>query len=444
MILLMDQMTRHSTEMMKSLRACGVDCPAVSILYDGFLPEGVLSPYAHYIGDEGKEGKPLYFNRLPVSPYQEIKADGNGAEVLETGKLRGKVYYAQPREKRYVRIFDHLDEHGKVRWSDHFNYYGRMFAQTTLNENQRLLIKTYFDCNGEACITENFATGHVILKKDGREIIFTNKTDFVLYYLEDAGFDLDKILYNSLSTPFFVSQALHRKGVEGRDVLFWQEDVKDEIPGNMQAIFREGESRTEKIAVLYRPVYEKMQKMELDQQRFGLLGYHYDFLSENSGSNEIAIFTNSDNVLHLEKLVQELPEFIFHVAAVTEMSSKLMDLDKYENVRIYPNVRKKKVEDIRNRVSYLLDINDGKEILDAADEAFLRNHLILAFKETLHNEYRVAPKNIFSEKKVEKLIAALKECGADQKKLQARIELQKEQARCESADSYALFLGLKK
>ena len=61
-----------------------------------------------------------------------------------------------------------------------------------------------------------------------------------------------------------------------------------------------------------------------------------------------------------------------------------------------------------------------------------------------HDVDQVTPKNIFSEKKVEKLIATLKECGADQKKLQARIELQKEQARCESADSYALFLGLKK
>lgn len=440
MIILADQINTYSSRLIESLKSSGIDCPAITVLYDGYLPEGVESPYGYYVGDHKSEGKPLYFGRIEFPLHQEIKAEGSNAVVYEKNTVRSKVYYSEPKEKRYIRIVDQLDETGKVRWSDHYNRFGRCFARTVLNSDQKILFKYYFDQEGKEKISENFATGHIILNKDGRNVIFKNKTDFVTYYLKDRGFELDRIFYNSLSTPFFVSEKLQKEGVEGRDVLFWQEGIGDDIPGNMRAIFNDKGSRTKKIAVMYRPVFERMEKLSLDKERYSLLGYHYDFEKENTGKKEVGIFTNSDDVENLEDIVKALPDFMFHVAAVTEMSSKLMSMDRYENVRLYPNVRPKKVEELFDACDFLLDINRGKEILGAGEKAFIHNHLIMAFDDVIHNEHVVAEKLRFKAGDFVALTDTLKKAAEDEAYRNELITEQHTQAMSETKESYAAFL----
>lgn len=440
MIILTDQINTYSGRLIGSLKSCGIDCPAITILYDGFLPEGVESPYGYYVGDHKSEGKPLFFSRLDLPSHQEIRADGGNAIVYEKNTVRSRVYYSEPKEKRYIRIIDYVDEAGKVRWSDHYNRFGRCFARTVLDSDEKRLFKFFFDQEGNEKIEENFATGHIVLKKDGRDVIFKNRTDFVTYYLKDRGFDLDRILYNSLSTPFFVSEKLQREGVGGRDVLFWQEDIKDNIPKNMQMIFDDNSCRTKKIAVMYRPVFERMEKLSLDKEKYGLLGYHYDFKKENTGKKAVAIFTNSDDVENLEDIVKALPDFMFHVAAITEMSSKLMSMDRYENVRLYPNVRAKKAFGLFNSCDFLLDINRGKEILEAGERAFIHNHLILAFNDVLHDKHVVAEALRFKAGDYTSLTAALRKAAEDEAFRNGLIVQQHAQAMSETKESYSAFL----
>jgi len=440
MIILADQMNIYSSRLIESLKSCGIDCPAITIMYDGYLPEGVESPYGYYVGDHESEGKPLFFGRIEFPSHQEIRAEGGNAIVYERNTVRSRVYYSEPREKRYIRIVDQLDEAGKVRWSDHYNRFGRCFARTVLDSDQKRLFKFFFDQEGKEKITENFVTGHIILKKDGRDVIFKNKTDFVTYYLKDRGFDLDRIFFNSLSTPFFVSEKLQKEGLEGRDILFWQEGIGEDIPKNMQAIFNEKASRTKKIAVMYRNVFERMEKLPLDKERYGLLGYHYDFKKENTGKKEVAIFTNSDDVENLEDIVKASPDFMFHVAAVTEMSSKLMAMDRYDNVKLYPNVRQKKVDELFDACDFLLDINRGKEILGAGEKAFIHNHLILAFDDVLHNEHVVSETLRFKEGDYAALTDTLRKAAEDETFRNELITEQHTQAMSETKESYAAFL----
>ncbi len=440
MIILADQINAYSSRLIESLKSCGIDCPAITILYDGYLPEGVESPYSYYVGDNNAEGKPLYFGRIEFPSHQEIKADGGNAIVYENNTVRSKVYYSEPREKRYIKIVDQLDEAGKVRWSDHYNRFGRCFARTVLGSDEKRLFKFFFDQDGKEKIEENFVTGHIVLKKDGQDVIFKNKTDFVTYYLKDRGYDLDRIFFNSLSTPFFVSEKLKAEGVEGRDVLFWQEGIGDDIPGNMKSIFNDENSRTKKIAVMYRPVFERMERFPLDKGKYGLLGYHYDFQKENTGKKSVAIFTNSDDVENLEDIVKASPDFMFHVAAITEMSSKLMAMDNYENVRLYPNVRYKKAEALFDNCDFLLDINRGKEILDAGEKAFLHNHLILAFDDVIHNVHVVAPSLKFKKGDHAALTGALRKAAEDELFRKDLLEQQHTQAMSETKESYSAFL----
>ena len=80
-------------------------------------------------------------------------------------------------------------------------------------------------------------TGNIILNYKDQVEIFQGKAEFVLRALREAGFEKNRIFYNSLSTPFFVSQRLH--AAYKRDVLFWQEPISGDIPGNMQIILGE-------------------------------------------------------------------------------------------------------------------------------------------------------------------------------------------------------------
>ena len=440
MIILTEQINAYSNKLIESLKSCEVDCPAISIIYDGYLPEGVESPYGYYLGDNTAEGKPLFFGRIEFPSHQEIRAEGGNAVVYEKNTVRSKVYYSEPKEKRYTRIIDQLDEAGKVRWSDHYNRFGRCFARTVLDRNEKRLFKFFFDREGNEKIEENYVTGHIILKKDGKDVFFKNKTDFVIYYLKERGFNLDRILYNSLSTPFFVSEKLQAEGIRGDDVLFWQEGIKDNIPQNMQAIFNNKNCRTKKIAVMYRPVFEKMEELPLDKGKYALLGYHYNFEKENTGKKAAVIFTNSDNVENLEDIVKALPDFDFHVAAITEMSSKLMAIDRYENVRLYPNVRAKKVEELFDTCDFLLDINRSKEILGAGERAFLHNHLILAFDDVLHNEHVVAKSLRFKAGDYVSLTDTLKRAAADEEFRKDLIAQQHAEAMSETKESYDAFL----
>ena len=69
----------------------------------------------------------------------------------------------------------------------------------------------------------------------------------MVYYLKERGYDNDDIYYNSLSLPLLVSLKLANTGKES-DVLFWNEDVGQELPGNMIYLLNNN-TRTKKIII---------------------------------------------------------------------------------------------------------------------------------------------------------------------------------------------------
>ena len=154
------------------------------------------------------------------------------------------------------------------------------------------------------------------------------------------------------------------------------------------------------------------------------------------------IFTNSDDVENLEDIIKALPDFMIHVAAVTEMSNKLLALDRYENVRLYPNVRQKRIDELFEQCDFLLDINRGKEILGAGERGFLHNHLILTFKDVMHNDRVVAESLRFKAGDYESLTETLKKAAEDEGIRKDLIRQQHEQAMSETKESYTEFLKI--
>ena len=250
-VLLFDNYSIESRNLHTSFKLAGEEYPTVVIEDDGFLPQDVISVYGFFLGDfkgaKGIPGKPRYFNQITVPDYWEISGTNHSGKIHDLYKERGRIFYAEPAHRRLVKVVDWCDEKGVVRSSDHYNRYGALYARTIFNAKGHKVNKSYFSACGKEVIVENYVTGNIILNDGDVVKIFRNKTEFVVEFLEKAGFAEKRLFINSLSTPFFVSQRLKDNG-KG-DILFWQEPVKSDIPGNMQMILQGQSSRVAKILV---------------------------------------------------------------------------------------------------------------------------------------------------------------------------------------------------
>lgn len=437
-VLLLDNYLSDSQNLHTSFRQAGKNYPVAVIEDDGFLPDEVTSVFGFFLGDfknaSNVPGRPRYFNQIKVPEYWEISGTNTNGKIHDLNKERGRIFYATPTHKRLVRVVDWLDERGIVRSSDHYNKYGALYARTIFNAKGQKVNKTYFSAEGKEIIMENYVTRDIILNEGNVVKIFRSLTEFVCYFMEKAGYTRKRIFFNTLSTSFFVSQRMpaeHRQ-----DVLFWQEGARPDIPGNMKVILDGNATRATKIMVQKKAAYEKLVELGASTGVVHRLGYIYPFKKENGDKPEVLICTNSDRIAHCKKLVEALPQFRFRIAAITEMSSKLMSMESYPNVTLYPCVKMNIAEELFMKCDYYLDINHEGEILSAVQTAFLHNQLILGFKETLHNGAYIAEEHTFPMADVDKMIAMLRSVTSDKKLLAKHIACQHRSALLENAVAY--------
>lgn len=442
MILLFDSYSSDSQKLHESFQLAGYHCPVVVIDDDGFLPDNVISLYGYFLKDQEKQKmkKPRYFNQITVPDFWEISGNNTSGKVHNLYKERGRIFYTEPKHKRLVRVVDWLDEKGTVRACDHYNCYGELYARTCFNAKGQKVNKSYFSQKGKEIIVENYVTHDIIVNEGDVINIFKSKIDFIMYFFRRADIQQSRIFYNTLSTPFFVSERL-KKTASKRDVLFWQEPERVDIPGNMQIILSGQANRTAEIMVQNKKAYNKLISLGANPDMVHMLGFIYPFKRENQHRAEALICTNSDNIEQCEKLVQELPQMLFHIAALTEMSPKLMAMGNYANVKLYPTAKAAVIDELFEQCDYYLDINHESEIVSAVHKAFMHNHLIFGFKETLHNPNYVAEEHVFPAKEVDQMISVLKHVMKNPELLEHYLENQRKEASAEEKDSYMQFIN---
>ncbi|MEW4354188.1 accessory Sec system glycosylation chaperone GtfB [Streptococcus pneumoniae] len=434
MINLFDHYNQASWDLHFSLLKSGYTHPTVVIEDDGFLPEDVTSPYLFFTGFADAVGHPRYFNDIELPKFWEIQATNQQAEVYNFHEKKATIHYWAAGHNRLVQSVDWLDSKGRVRFVDRYNRFGYKFAQTSMDEEGVWLKTSYYDRDGKEVILENHVTGDLFLTYQGQNHIFHHKQEFIRFYLEEAGFTLDRIFYNSLATPFFVALSLE---TAGRDVLFWQEPIIDGIPGNMQTLL-EGTNRETNILVQDQATYQDMLPLlsKEDREKVAYLGLQYPFKEKNDFVPEALILTNSDQIEQVETLIQALPELTIHIAALTEMSSKLMSLSRYANVRLYPSITVAKAQELLESTSIYLDINHHTEILSAVRAAFEYQSLIFAFENTLHDDRYIATNHRFSPEHSENLIASLKMYLTHPEQIEDGLEEQRNHANTSSEKRY--------
>ncbi len=442
-VLLFDYYGQGSQDLHTSFKQAGYNFPAIVIEEDGFLPEDVISVFGFFLGDftkqAGNPGKPRYFNQIPVPEYWEISGNNSNGKVNDLSRERGRIFYADPTHKRLVKTVDWLDERGIVRSSDHYNRYGALYARTIFNAKGQKVNKSWFSASGQEIIVQNYVTGDIVLN-DGKEIrFFRTKTDFIMYFLRRAGLEKCRIFFNSLSTPFFVSNML-TPGEEKRDVLFWQEPVGNEIPGNMQMILRGDAPRTARIMVQMERSYTRLMELGASEEVLQKLGFIYPFRRKNRRRKEALICTNSDRIEHCQEIVKAIPQMHFHIAALTEMSSKLMSIESFHNVSLYPGANSTVIKELFASCDYYLDINYEGEIVSAVRRAFLNNQLIFAFQETIHNRDYISDRQIYPAGEADRMIRDIRETIEKVPVLAERLQKQRAAALVEFSEDYRKLL----
>lgn len=397
MINLIERLDVPSRDFIRSENIAGFHIPTVVIHDDGFLPAQLDSPIKYYC-QFNQKGQPLYFDKLPLPKFWRTAATGSKAEVFDIDKKRVEIFYQKNDNSRLIKEVHWLNDKGQSSWVDHYNGFGQRFAQTFYDQGQPVL-RQFFNQKGQTVLTHNLAVGDYYLHFGGVKRHFKNLIDFVVYYLQKRGYNLDHIFYNTLNESLSVSLNLQEPG---SDTLFWHEAGNKALPGNMNFLM-ENKTRTKHI------IYQRLDEWQNNQSLipkdtgnvdFQYLGMIYPHPRSNRMRPNALIFTNSDQIEQLSEIVKAMSEIKFSIAAITEMSAKLLAFDKYANVTLYPTVKPKQVKKLIKENDFYFDINYGDEILNAVRAAFEQNMLIIGFRDTLHEPQYIAKENIFAAKQI--------------------------------------------
>ena len=445
-ILLFERYTLMSQYLHASLLRSGYQVPAIVLEENDFLPEGVVSVYDLIVGNykDGQienSGKPRYFNEIAVPDTWSISAEEEKWGRISYQRVeKGRIYYAEPAKDLLVKMVEWYDRKGTIRFCDHYNRFGDICARTVCNAGGEAVSKSWLSPAGHEIAVENYATGNIVFNEGEGVRIFHSKIELALHCFRKLGLDRKRIFVNTLSEPFFLSNQL--KASPREDVLFLQEGIAGGDAEKMRMVLEGKSGSIGKIILQTQRAYDCLQELGLTGDKVQELGFIYPFQKENHHSPEALICTNSDRIEHCEELIQALPQMHFHIAALTWMSQKLFDLGQYSNVSLYPGAQKEIQEELFKKCDYYFDINHRNEIIDAVYQAFLHNHLIFAFQETVHNREYVADAQIYSVEDFGSMVTDIHSVMEQEHLMQKCLESQHKHAMAESGQAYRDLLGL--
>lgn len=432
MINLFENLDVESADFLRSQLFANLKIPSVVIHDNGFLPKEVDSPVKFYCKFSDKNS-PLYFDELKVPAFYRIVATAQSGQVYDLHQKRADIVFTAGDNKRLVKEVHWLDDQGQLSWIDHYNREGRIFAKTYISNGQEV-VRKYFDNKNKEVITHYLLAGDIFLHYQNHNDHFANLVEFVQHYLIERKYNLDHVFYNTLNQSMLVSLGINHSG---SDTLFWHEKLRGDLPGNMKYL-ADNETKTKHVVFENYTDWQNW-KDRLPQSKnvdFRFLGMIYPHPRGNKLRPEAIILTNSDQIEHLAEVVEAMPNVTFHIAAITEMSDKLLSFNKYNNVQLYPNATPKQIRKLYQACDIYLDINHENEIMDAVRGAFEQNMLVVGFKNTLHNPNFISPENVFDVNEVGKMADKISEALESTDKMREFVDQQRLNAGDTTVEEY--------
>lgn len=132
------------------------------------------------------------------------------------------------------------------------------------------------------------------------------------------------------------------------------------------------------------------------------------FERSNQSQKQAMVVTWSADIKHLEYLLQQLPDWHFHVAAPVFCIDSLTKLSTYSNMTLYQSILHQRIDWLLDDSSVYLDINTGGEVLNVVTRAQDRGKKIFAFDSTRKSMDDVIYDGVFCVDKPEALVNAIK------------------------------------
>lgn len=132
------------------------------------------------------------------------------------------------------------------------------------------------------------------------------------------------------------------------------------------------------------------------------------FERSNQSQKQAMVVTWSADVKHLEYLLQQLPDWHFHVAAPVFCIDSLTKLSTYTNMTLYQSILHQRIDWLLDDSSVYLDINTGEEVFNVVTRAQERGKKILAFDKTRKSMDDGIYDGVFCVDKPEALVNAIK------------------------------------
>ena len=125
-------------------------------------------------------------------------------------------------------------------------------------------------------------------------------------------------------------------------------------------------------------------------------------------NKELLTLTNSDSLEKIEELVQALPDCLFHIAAYSDMSDRLISLLRYENVRLHRLVLPILLKRLVESCDVYLDINHGNKFQDFLEMVEQQGKLIFAFDST---KTEGISERVFASGSYQEMVEAIRACS---------------------------------
>ena len=120
-----------------------------------------------------------------------------------------------------------------------------------------------------------------------------------------------------------------------------------------------------------------------------------------------AIFTDTQELEHIEYLVENLPNVHFHIFAHSYFGPRVQVLNRFLNVSFYPNYTPYQSQEMLSKLDFYLDINHNREIDNIISKVHDLSKPIFAFDNTSHDTNNRS--QILSSKEPKEMVEAIRQ-----------------------------------
>lgn len=386
MIIVCEKYTEHVKSLLDTVRHLGFNIKIVVLKDDGFLPDGICSPYEYFTSEKNlsvhEDGK-LFYDFLEVPEFWEIRLIGPSCgAVYDMGRKKATIYFVEPKEERTVRRVEWHTEREWVYKVDFYNKHGLKYASEFRDINGHVESRVFYsDRNQEMIVEQPESDTIALLEKGMAKAFFHSGIQFVEYYLKKLEAD-------------------------GKYVLF----IEDENQLSSANVKIDGNNMWTSVLFTSQNLLSKyMREGGENGYRFWAVTGSYP---NNHAGKDVLILTAVDYLEGIEYLTDELTDMTFHIAAHTLVSDKLHRLAQKENVKIYPQISAHDLNRLWDVCDFYLDINSNMEIYDAVNTAFQKNLLILGFETTVHHRELLADECVFAQPDYAHMVSVINEAAS--------------------------------